>query len=268
MGIERFLRSEISRVERATEEESAGLEDMERRIDKEIRAGFNERRGKFEEEEEILRRKEESLTYQSSDLENRYYKKRRELERSEEQLYRHGRDEYELRKKLQEVEGVRRELEQENSELQQQFETFAKDSEEGLRREFEREKGSIEDRISAIKERIGRLPEEFRQKEIGASTSFERNKAEFERKRDDIEEKIRDFGAFTDEEERALEREFMERRNQSAQRIRYRNTSGDTELSKRLGHLLEARRLSSSYDEEQAAYKRLKACIEFVRSRA
>ncbi|WP_417237672.1 hypothetical protein [Bizionia sp.] len=234
---EHHFESEISRIEEATRAERQGLEDLERRLDAEVYTSIAGEYEAFKLEEEQFNVEEYEFKPKGRDLETRYFNKRRELEQEEGDLSK---------------------LISEYSELG--------DSAERIRREFrtqlavrkidiERETETTERDIISHRRRRKDLPTKFR---------IEAEKLENESR--EIEEKLKNLPEYNGEEENSIEREFETLGKESIERIIKRDSAGDSELSKRIESVLEAGRISSSYNERLETYERYKSYLELVRS--
>jgi len=108
----------------------------------------------------------------------------------------------------------------------------------------------------------------FESANFDESASFEQRKRRIEEARIKIESEIGDSGEITVAGARGIDTEFEILRNAAIERISQRDSSGNTELSKRIESVLAIRGFLSSYDERTNAYKRYKSYLELVRGGA
>lgn len=146
---------------------------------------------------------------------------------------------------------------------------------EGVQRDIERVRsniGRVNEEEEAFREEIGRREMEERgrfERDKGIeSTNFERITRGIEEIRIRLESEINRAGEGEAEEERRIDTEFEDLRNEASERINKRDTSGDSELSRRIASILEFRGLLSDYDERANAFQRYKAHLESIRGGA
>ena len=154
---------------------------------------------------------------------------------------------------------------------------------EALGAVYEARHGGLQRDTERIRNNIGNLIEEeenfrrysellqieefdrFESAKFDESANFEQRKRRIEEARIKIESEIGDSGEITDAGARGIDTEFEILRNEAIERISQRDTSGNTELSKRIESVLAIRGFLSSYDERTNSYKRYKSYLEFVR---
>lgn len=83
---EQLFESEISRVEKATEAERKGLEDMEGRTDKDVRAQFTDQTVDVETQGGDLNVREDKFREKFKDLDDRYQSKKEELRKKQKRV--------------------------------------------------------------------------------------------------------------------------------------------------------------------------------------
>lgn len=151
---------------------------------------------------------------------------------------------------------------------------------------YEARHGGLQRDTERIRNNIGNLIEEeenfrryseflqieefdrFESAKFDESANFEQRKRRIEEARIKIESEIGDSGEITGAGARGIDAEFEILRNAAIERISQRDTSGNTELSKRIESVLAIRGFLSSYDERTNAYKRYKSYLELVRGGA
>uniref|UniRef100_UPI00404A1A08 hypothetical protein n=1 Tax=Gelidibacter sp. TaxID=2018083 RepID=UPI00404A1A08 len=111
-------------------------------------------------------------------------------------------------------------------------------------------------------------PAEFERLEAEAKSKFESDRGKLETEQKDIQSKIDNFGDHIKEQQRKLEVQFEKFGKQSIERINKRDSTGDSELSKRIETVLRAGRISSNYKERLETYERYKSYLKIVRGRA
>lgn len=240
---EYHFESEISRIETATKAERQGLDDMEARIDQEVREELAGRFQSIESEEEKLSTEEDGFKRECEDLETRYLNKRSSIEK-------------------------------EHSELSRGYEqqVVFGDTEDGIRSDFERrsreirEQQAVIDAEKAIIERdIEKSPVNLTKLKEQEHTNYTFKIQQIESERRAVESKIQSFGEYTIEESRRLQIEIENRRERVIAKINNRNIEGNTELSKRIKSILEVRGISDGYREKQDTYQRYKSYLELAR---
>ena len=278
---EQLFESEIYRVERATESERQGLEEMEGRIDNEVRGQFRDRALNVESQRGNLSVREGKFREEFNDLDDRYQSKKEELRKKQE--------------------GVNRdkESELENGGTEKSIRERFRGASQKLREDFEKRAGNfdqiIERRVESNHQLSGEseeLSEQFRELESQERDSFteRRNKLEewveihSRTEGDSLSANIRKEERNVEElrdKERTLSKEFRELEKQEQERFREEKEILDNEesgfeesireelirelkhttneLPKRLKFVLEAQRVGRDYKiahSEEQYYRR------------
>jgi len=263
--IEESLRSEIRRVENNTENDSRRLQGIQRKYDEEAFDELKGERTRIESEEgRILRLLKR--------LHDRYETKRKESERQE-----NKRVERIIRLSQEVVSRYRRKEEEFTAGIEAELRkhgfsgsTFA-ERKRNLEREIEDEELLIKQEetiIRQLEELTGSLPGKFERDKDKIRSEFGKLEDEERGTLDDVSERretIRErFEKLTEE---TLNR-FEELRKQSADRIKKRDGTGDTELSNCIEGLLRCRGLLLHIQAEKSAYKRNKRAWDSFKSGA
>lgn len=253
--IEHQFESELSRVKTNTKRNRERLDELERGFENEVYSSIRHQEDEIEEGFREFERQQIEFEENYSDLERRYIKKAGELKEAGEVL---------------------------TGRIREYIGSGA--TGERIRNDFEARKEQLEITASGIEEKIERIrteeatftdyndriekSEQEQYKRLNASEleNFERLKRELEEQTRGVESKINGFGEFTKSEERRIETEFENDRDESIKRIDENVTSGDTELSKRIESILEIRGFLSSYDDRKETYERYRAYLEFTRT--
>ena len=243
---ERDFESEISRIENATREHKARLDDLERECEQEVYSRFEPLIIESETGTSNIKQQARSIEQKSAELETRYFAKRKVIEQAETELSKNIREHSNLGESTERIRGEYREKE------------F----------EIDRDTKSEIDSIGGIKDKIEQLPKQFEQLKINSERDFETEKRRIEESRIDVESKINNFGEYSEEQQRKLEVQFEKFGKQSIEKISKRDVTGDTELSKRIEDVLRAGRISSNYNERLETYERYKSYLKIVRGRA
>ena len=271
---EQHFESEIYRVERATEAERQGLEDMEGRIDTAVRVQFTDQTFDVETQGGDLNNRESRFREEFNDLDDRYQSKKEELRKKQKRVnsdkeseLENGGTEESIRERFSQAnqelrEGFDREEENiiriierriesnnqlsgESEELSEQFkqledreresfENRKNEAGESLRERFRLEEKGISENIESLQYQERTLREEFEQLEKQEQKSFREEKAILDSEEKGFEESIRE----------ELIRELKEPTN---------------ELPKRLKFVLEAQRVGRDYEiahREEQYYRR------------
>ncbi|WP_304037621.1 hypothetical protein [Mesonia mobilis] len=244
--VEHNFESEISRIESATKAEREGLEQMEKRFEREIYARFEAQIDELERRREDIEKRKNSFKEQVGNLETRYFSKRKEFDKKEADLSRSIR---------------------EHSDIGEASERIRAESR--IRKsDIEAKSESIRNDIDRIRREIKDLPTEFKWLEIDAEEKFDDIRRKLEKEERDIKSEIDNFGEFANQKKRNLEIEFEKLRERSVERINKRDSKGDSELSKRIKAILDVRRVTTSYDERLKTYERYKTYLALARGRA
>ena len=284
--VEQHFESEISRIEDATKKERQELEDLERIHSAEVFSNFAGEYNQFE-------REENKFQGEFNNLEGRYKSKEREVRESqgrEDKLIQKYYDSGSLGKEIKEryrikEAGIGKDIEyqQQRGEEFKLEEGRISDSfrqlEERAEKDFEEELEFSEGRRSDVGQQIDGF-NEYAEREIRLVSKkhedlkareqrvFESVRDRIERDRRAIQSKIDSFDEFTNQEEGRLEDEFEKLRKEFTNKIDKRDSSGESELSKRIETVLNVGRISSNYNERLKVYEGYKAYLELARGRA
>ncbi|MHA3786850.1 hypothetical protein ACX0HA_01470 [Flavobacterium hauense] len=245
---------EISRIEKASEKHRTRLDELEREYEREVYSEFEYEENEFAEQFARIKFQEIEFEEYSSNLEERYLRKREELEGEEELLGgiiggKH--DKRAVGVSMGAVYAARQESLQRDIERIRNSIARVIEEEGSFRRNIEQLKRAEYERFEWDKRR--------------ESTSFEQRKSIVGQARIDIESKIRSFAEGEEGLGGGLESEFETVRDTTVKKISSRDTSGNTELSQRIKAILGIRGLLDSYDDRKEDYKRYKSYLEFVR---
>lgn len=240
---EREFRSEISRVEENSERLREKLdrrrEETRERISRKYgkrRAQIESQRVRIENEERKFREAKEdfenSIEQQREDLERRYIIKKEELDN-------------ELREIRKSVLGAEDFERSENAIREQE-------------KEIESEIRNTESRTRNIIESREGLPRKFRSLEDQEQSRVERRREEIKNQRKELAEKYK-----LDKQKTA--EEFEQNRGNAIRKIKNRDTSGESELSRRIKAILDAGRLFNDWDERTNTLQRNRAALECFR---
>lgn len=278
---QRDFESEISRIEKATDSERQRLEEMEGRIDKEVREQFRDRAFNIESQRGDLNVREEGFREEFNDLENRYQSKKEELRTNQRRVNsdkeaelenggteesirgRFGRASQELREGFdREEESLIRIIERrietnnqlsgESEELSEEFRQLEKQERESfnIRKTEAREQNREWYRINeeGISENIGREKRSIGDVQYKEQTLRE----EFEQLEKQEEESFREEKAILDSEEKGLEESIREELIRELK-------EPTSELPKRIKFILEAQRVGRDFEtasSEEQYYRR------------
>lgn len=252
LGSEQYRRTaqlfeqELSRVENATREHRARLDEIQARIENEAGSEFRDR---------ILgiKQRREKFEAESSNLETRYIKKRDEITREQKNLD----DEIHLRYGIGETESsIRNRFRAIEERLGNEFERARSATGRDINREStiirdyrrheERIQGEI-DEYKAFERDFGKLKDELKQQ-------FERLEDEeqqkFEIKRRELQSKINDFEKAKDRLGEEFRDRFEREHQQIAERIDDKDVRGGDELSTRIEKILQVRGHLDSYKRD------------------
>ena len=245
---------EISRIKEATTRNRQRLDELEKEFEREVYAIIEPEEIEIGERYTDLEQQQIVFEDDYSNLETRYNNKARELKNQDNRLTR------EIREFINSGttgEGIRSDFANRKDQLQSDTER--------ARIEIERINEEQVNSTEIFKQFEREEQQHFERFENSECTNFKRSKSEFEQQTENIESKINNFAEFTNEEERRVESELENVRNETIERINKRNTSGNTELSKRIESILEIRGFLGSYNERQITYERYKSHFDFVR---
>jgi len=228
---------EISRIKDATKENRSRLDDLQGRVENELRA-------ELESDREKLRERRRKLKEESSNLESRYFKRRKEI--TEEQgdadreiklRYRVGRSEEDIRREFG-IEETRVDDDQKIASRQ-----------EGYIDIDTREESRFADNFESRKAELGNDFGELENEEQEKFRKFESTEQEeFNELKRRIEPENAEHRAHQAEIENELRSEFERRYEQIADRINKRDVQSGDELSDRIKTILEIRGLLDNYD--------------------
>lgn len=250
----RDFESEISRIEKATKAEQQRLDDMEARIDQEVRGELAERIRTIKNGRSSISEEESRFREYSEDLENRYHSKDRELREEESRINSLIQEQFSLGDSSEDIEGKFKEA---GRNLEEEF--YHKT--ERVRQDIERDTRSLE----KLRIEEGNLPNEFKHLEKREHKEFAETSRKLETKRNEIESKINSFEEYTERTKNELDIEFKIFREQAIKRINKRDTTGDSQLSKRIETILNAGRITAGFNERLKTYERYKAYLELAR---
>lgn len=241
--VEHLFEQEIQRIENATIELRARLEEIQRGIEEEI---FKE----LEPERIKLEQTEKKFQEYYSGLETRYLTKRwqiieeqRDIDREIE--HRHGIE--------QSYEDIRRKYSHQEDRLGAE--------ERSCKYEEERIDGEIKS-CTEFESNFGRKEKEFEQ-EFEQLEKSEQDS--FVRKREDLESKIKRFKEPRTEVETGIRGEFERKYKQIIERVNNRDIQTGDELSERIKTILELRGLFDSYSNGKETLERCRKGIEFIK---
>jgi len=226
-GVERHFRSEISRIENATESLKREYEQEERKLEQEARGSFSKSYEKIRSKQEQIDEEQREEDNRYSNLERRYLRKRTDIEWEQSDTE---------QEQVNHAEAIRREreyLEEHRTERKVRTEIEGKEKE-----------------VRSIEEKEGEAIRELRKRIVQP-----RNKV-ISRIRSDIEKR-----------ERLLEKNefaysagggFEGLKKQIAKRINERDISGNDELSERIRTVLEIRRICRDFEDRRKLEQELK----------
>lgn len=272
---EQIFESEISRIEKSAERNREKLESLEGEYQNGVYEEFRDRFDEIENGFRELKARRKVFSEKSRILEERYYRKDREIREEEDNVSRSIRkypgfgeaerklkESYEFRRELIRTEfiGNRIRLEEQKKEVEL--------TPERIEKLKQREVADIERRREEFEYRRINLPARFKELEREEQQSFDKRNGELKAEIKRIRKQISGFGEFAREEEKKLENEFEKLGEQSIKRINEEDGTGDSELSKRINAIHEIRGFLRNYNEKRFAFERNKSALEFVRSGA
>lgn len=236
--IEELFRREISRVEGNSEAERERASRIQEGIDLQVESEFGGEMDRFRNEENSVATQEKDFREHCENLEDRYNKKREELER----------EEAALRERIKTEVGAEGfgsfDVERRERELREQTEAIERSiaKEETAIRQLELD-------IEKLPERAEREETNYREKTLG----LEKNE---ERACEELRKSIADLPNRLKETRRDLEGRQQQEDLRNAERIKNRDGSGITELSGSIKGILENWRLLNNYQNEFNVAKR------------
>jgi hypothetical protein len=236
--IEDNFRREVSRVEDNSETERERATGIQEGIDLQVESEFRGEMDRFGNEQNSVASQEKEFREYCENLEERYNKKREELEREEETLRER------IKREIGEEEFGSFDVERRERELRNQTAAIERDitKEEAATRKIELD-------IARLPETVGREETSYRAKLVGLE---EREKRACDEIRNSIAELPKRFEGLRAELERTQQNEDTD----NAERIKNRDGSGSTELSGAIKGILENWRLLNNYKNEFNIAKR------------
>lgn len=228
--------SEISRIKAATKKAKQELARLEERARRDVFKGFRK-------EFDTIERKQTEITKQITkeenryrDLEERYFKKRKELQEKE----------FEINNLLRENEKYQK-PDSETTERYRREEKYHQEKNEGIDKQIR----DLQSRTEAL------------QGLQNGQASIDTGRVR--KTKSSIEEQIVAIEDDTATRKAELRSRFEELREQTSQRINQRDISGEDELTKRIKTVLELGRILDGYSEKQRTYQRYRKALELAR---
>ncbi len=232
-AVERGLTQEIQRVEKNTERAEEKLKKYRNGIRERVERTFQAKREKLDREEKEVELefdgKESAIEQRYIDLEERYLKKRGEIE--EEQ-----RDVEESTIEIEYFESTKKEYRAATTDITNRIDSTRKRKEDNIN----------------LKEG---LPKEFERLQNEERANFRRKAEGIESEKDGLPGR---FG----EKERELEAEFAALRKRTVKQIENSDIGGTSELSGRLKRILKTRSIFHDWEERQNTLKRNRRALE------
>lgn len=246
---------EISRIKDATKENRSRLDDLQGRVENELQA-------ELESDREKLRERRRKLKEESSNLESRYFKRRKEITEEQADTNR----EIKLRYRIGESEeDIRREFGIEEEKID--YEQTIVSKQEGYIDIDTREESGFENNFEGRKTELGKEFRELENEEQEKFRNFERTEQEeFNELKRRIEPENAEHRAHQAEIENELRSEFERRYEQIADRINKRDVQSGDELSDRIKTILEIRGLLDNYDILQKTGERHRERLSIIKS--
>ncbi len=239
--IEFQLGQEISRIEKTTGEHQSGLDEIQAGIEREI---YSELGSRGESIDSTRRKLEEK----NRNLEERYFKRKREIEEEQADIVR--RIELKFRDEKPEN-SISAEFEDEERRIGFEIERIKR--EQGYIEDDAREESNFAGNFAGEEFRISNQESELEQE----FTTLEREELEnFERLREKLQPKHNTETEYRREIEGAVRSEFERRYQQTIERVNNRNVQPNDELSERIKSILEIRGFLDNYKDEQATLER------------
>lgn len=253
-GIERGFRQEIQRVENNSERAEEKLEKYRNGIRKRVE-------GKFKQRRKFIETKRDKLDREEKDIEKLYQDEERKLNtyfgENETAIKERSRDlEERYFKRRKEIEGEQRDIGKSILEI----EFF-----ESTEREYRKEEQEVADSIKRVGERKTdnlrireQLPKRFERLHKQETDKFRREKEKIKEEKNGLPE-------FFEQKKKDLESEFEELRNGTIEQIKNSNIKGTPEFSGRLKRILDARGVFNDWNERTNTLKRNRAAMECLR---
>lgn len=247
---QRHFEQEISRIEEATARNRTRLDELEREHETEVYSEFESEQVEIERGLIDLGRQQTAFEQYNSELEERYIRKKQQLDEDERiftGIIRKQHDKGAADKPLGEIYRARQESLQRDTERVRNNIAGIIEEEENFRRYIEQLT-------------MGEF-EQFEWNKRAESEYFKQRKKVIEDARIHLESKINSGGEFEEEGDGAIEAI----RAAITKKINERDTSGNTELSTRIEAILGIRGFLNSYDDRKETFRRYKTYLEFVR---
>jgi hypothetical protein len=259
--LEQSFGAELSRVAGNSREHRERLDKLREDIQGSVDSQFETQRRRIEDEERELENEETDFQRYCTELEGRYKSKKRELEQQNELLITSDSE------KLYAVERLRIDLDERrkgNGETQQRIRSEIDAADAGSRN-LRTELGTLPGRFEQHRTATIR---KFEQRRVATLRRFEQLKRTENEAIERIKGEERDRPGAIKEEEGAIEREFEELRKQSDQIITSRDSTGNSELPRRIKNILQTREILSNYPQVYNAYKRARTAWDSFNSGA
>lgn len=248
---ERLFEQEIQRIEKATREYHSRLDEIQEGIENEIYSELANRREEIDKGKDELAKDEKLWNERYSELETRYYKRRREIREERANISR----KIELKFGIEKTENeIRREFEYKERLVESEQKTIS-ERQGRILRDIESE-SRFKDNFESRRESLKR---EFSELEIKEQESFKRLK-------DDFESKAPNYKELEAEIDTTIRSDIERRYKQIAKRVDKRDIQGGDELSERIKSILELRGLFDSYTNAQAAIEKYRKGIQLIKN--
>ncbi|UKM63884.1 hypothetical protein GSB9_00430 [Flavobacteriaceae bacterium GSB9] len=266
---EHQFESEISRVETATKAEKSGLEDMERRIENEIRVQLAGEFQAIEFQEEQLNQDESEFRAYKADLERRYLAKHKNIRGEQESI---DKLEKQQRKDKRTEAEVREYFIRETEKLERDF-IAGRDA---ISRDIESRRANI----TELEKEQADLPDEFRRLAAEKQYAFESAGNRLEAEERNLPVEFGELEANSEREFRELEAEERSHFEAEARRLEQEESNLETtvrdefyraientprELSKGISSILEARRVGNDFVNAKSKEQRYQSARELFR---
>ena len=263
--VEELLREEISRAERNTEGNRTRLDELRERIRSRIQQEFDGRFQELRSAEEEFGAEEASIHANHNRLEERYFRKRKELDEK-------GRGfEREERLIVGELEGKNEEVGREEADFEARREANRRalaEVQSSIRgsdnkiREFEQEEITLSDGYRSLEQYTVERIEQLTEAEAGEIEQLSHEEEQLpEGFRIDKEGIARLF----DQDAKSINDEFENLREQSAKAVEQRNDAGNSELSRGIRDILQTKQLLKDIGEVTANSRRNRKALEAFR---
>lgn len=249
-GVEKNFRSEISRIETATINLRRRYAEQERALEREVGESINGEIIRIREEQERITSEQESENSKYSELEERYLRKRSQLE-------------WEQSDVDQEQVNYEAAIDQERDYIAEHL------TEREVRADIERKEREIEDEFKHLEEEekrtIGALRKDIIQPRSGAITRIrggietgKRRIQDYSNRRTRLLEEEKKMGEDQKEYPDTSKSRIERSRKQILERINKEDISGNDELSERIRAVLEIRRICRDFEDRRKLEQELK----------